>query len=136
MAHLYRHPELCLTKLLSLPALQKLDELRSRAGPRYVSVSRITSWKVLESMGIVARDHHHGDRLDSRLGAGNVQRWGGEWHDEIRDTVGFLCEKSDWLHIERVENILVELFKFVPRTVQLPCIVGEQQHRIGNGEVS
>ena len=95
MAHIFWHDHMPLFKLLSLHSSSRLRACRLVGAPCSVSASRLSSWNVLQELGLGLLGPPVGGRPNTRGGTGAVIRWGEGWFEEVRDGVGWNINRKD-----------------------------------------
>ena len=96
IGHVFRHPELPICKLYSLPLEGRLAALRLQ-GRRCDSVSepKHRAWELLSNLGINA-DFPVRGWPGVRISTGFVARWGDPWFEAVRDGgLGWSFQRND-----------------------------------------
>ena len=84
LGHCFRHTRHPVTKLLSLPVLERLTSLRLLGRREVPTDAALSAWNHLETLGLELGELVSG-RLGSRSFSGHPFRWGFGWFLEIRD---------------------------------------------------
>lgn len=127
IAHIFRHPELFVHSVLSLPD-GRLDDLRSEGRPSELSASLFQGWELLRHLGLGSPDPPSAGRPGVRGESGNVFRWGEHWFAEIRDGLGWNIPRKDSAQTDFRVQVLLKLF--LQKRPQLPLMLDYGPHEL------
>ena len=119
----FRHIEIPISRLLSLPLEGRLGALRSQHGRAESSDTAQAHRSILSNLGIQLGELIAG-RLDVRRQTGYIFRWGSGWFSEIRDSgPGWVIPRKDKDAILVRVQLLLDIFRPRSNLPQLADVV-------------
>ena len=99
-----------MTKLLSLPVLERLTSLRLQGHREVPTDTAVSAWNHLERLGLDLGELVSG-RLGARSFSGQPFRWGQGWFFEIRDGgLSWNFDRHDALAISSRVGLLIKMY--------------------------